>query len=106
MPWALGQAPLLPTATVNLQIRRNLAYGHNHMLASDAATRRVDPCRRESWSTPACWSPHYSAPGEGAAGSRVLRHCLHRHCQPLIGAKLFLEGESVLARAELFGAAR
>ena len=39
---------------------------------------------------------------EGAAGSRVLRHCLHRHCQPLIGAKLFLEGESVLARAELF----
>jgi len=39
---------------------------------------------------------------EGTASSRVLRHCLQRHCQPLMGAKLFLEGESVLARSGLF----
>ena len=39
---------------------------------------------------------------EGTASSRVLRLCLQRRCQPVIGAKLFLEGESVLARAELF----
>ena len=39
---------------------------------------------------------------EGAAGSRVLRLCLQRRSQPLMGAKLFLEGESVLARPALF----
>jgi predicted nucleic acid-binding protein len=38
----------------------------------------------------------------GAAGSRVLRLCLQRRCQPLMGAKLFLECESVLTRQELF----
>lgn len=39
---------------------------------------------------------------EGAACSRVLRLCLQGRCQPLMGAKLFLEGESVLARPVLF----
>jgi putative PIN family toxin of toxin-antitoxin system len=39
-----------------------------------------------------------------SAGSnrRVLRLCLEGHCQALMGGKLFLEFESVLARDQLF----
>lgn len=38
---------------------------------------------------------------EGAS-SNVLRLCLQGRCQPVLGAKLFCEYESVLARTELF----
>jgi uncharacterized protein len=39
----------------------------------------------------------------GAGSNRqVLRLCLEQRCQPLMGQKLFLEFESVLARIDLF----
>ena len=36
------------------------------------------------------------------ASREVLRRCLRRQCQPVLGHKLFLEMEEVLARAALF----
>jgi putative PIN family toxin of toxin-antitoxin system len=39
--------------------------------------------------------------GEGASRA-ILRICLERRCQPLVGEKLFTEYEDVLGRSELF----
>jgi uncharacterized protein len=39
---------------------------------------------------------------EEGASRAVLRLCLRRHCQPLIGMKLFTEYEDVLGRSDLF----
>lgn len=36
------------------------------------------------------------------ASREVLRRCLRRECQPLLGHKLFLEMEDVLGREEMF----
>jgi putative PIN family toxin of toxin-antitoxin system len=38
----------------------------------------------------------------GGSNRQVLRLCLEQRCQPLMGEKLFLEYESVLARTDLF----
>ena len=40
--------------------------------------------------------------GAQGASRDVLRRCLQRQCQPLIGLKLFLELEDAMSRAELF----
>ena len=38
----------------------------------------------------------------GGPSRAVLRLCLRRRCQPLMGEKLLIEFEDVLGRAELF----
>ena len=40
--------------------------------------------------------------GRAGESSQVLRLCLQRRCQPILGAKLFCEYESVLGRSALF----
>jgi putative PIN family toxin of toxin-antitoxin system len=39
---------------------------------------------------------------DGGASRAILRLCLQRRCQPLMGEKLFTEFEDVLGRTELF----
>ncbi len=80
----------------------NLAYGHNHVRASGRRHEKHRTMPPKIVVDTRVLVAALLRARDGTASSRVLRRCLQRHCQPLIGAKLSLEGEAVLARAELF----